>query len=137
MNGKSTHPRRVSVGLSIFAAAVLASLVVGSAAASVSAITQLKVCGYYSINDTNPTLNLKVLAPGAAGDRGTFVLRGTSANTAVHFTVRRNGTAFTTLTVQTPGSEHIAVTLGPKYRTMNVTLPAGTNVKQTAGCTPR
>jgi hypothetical protein len=117
--------------------AVAAGVAAASASAKPSSFVQLKVCAYYTVNDTTPTANVKVLAPGAAGLHGSFVLKGNAGNTVTHFKVRANGTAFTSFAVTSPGGERVTVTLGSKSRVLAISLPAGTNVKQQKGCTPR
>jgi hypothetical protein len=126
---------RWSVVLTLVVAAI--GLMAQTATASDTTIGALKVCVYVTVNDSTPTENIKVLAAGAAGDRGAFVLKGSAANVTTHFTVRKNGTAFTSFNGTTSGNERITITLGPRTRVINLTIPAGTNIRQQAGCTPR
>jgi len=107
------------------------------ASASSGAAGALKLCVYITLNDTTPTENVKVLAPGAAGQHGSFVLKGSAANMTTRFKVRRFGLAFTSFPVTGPGAEHVTVTLGSQTRALNLTLPKGSNVSQEKGCTPR
>jgi hypothetical protein len=117
-------------------AIAVAGVVATNASAGPASIGPLRMCVYFTVNDTVTTGNVKVKAAGAAGLKGAFVLKGNAANVTTHFKVRRNGMAFTSFAVPGPGGERVTVTLGSQTRTMNLTLPAGTNVKQPSGCTP-
>jgi hypothetical protein len=121
----------------LLAVVVVAGVVVTSASARSAAMGPVRMCVYFTVNDTAVTGNVKVKAPGAAGKKGAFVLKGNAANLTTHFKVRRNGMAFTSFVVPGAGSERVTVTLGTQTRAMNLTLPAGANVNPTSGCTPR
>jgi hypothetical protein len=123
--------------LAVLAIALLCTSVPTAKAAPSKAIGPLKVCAYFTVNDTTPTANIKVLEAGAAGFKGAFVLKGAAANMTTHFVVRKNGTAFTSFNGTTQGAEQVTVTLGTKTRVLHLTVPVGTNVKQQAGCVPR
>ncbi|MBV8079769.1 MAG: hypothetical protein JO186_05260 [Actinobacteria bacterium] len=131
------HPKGISALLPILVALALCGIGASGAGASRSAIGTLKLCSYYTVNDATTTANIKLLAAGAAGMHGAFVLKGNAANMTVHFTVRSNGTAFTSFPVANGGGERVTATLGAKSRAVNLDLPAGTNVKQQKGCVPQ
>jgi hypothetical protein len=133
------HPRqivRASFAV-VMTSAAFACVAATGASARPAVVGHLKMCAYFTVNDTAATGNVKVKAAGAAGRKGAFALKGSAANITTHFKVRPNGTAFTSFAVPGPGTERVVVTLGLQTRAMSLALPAGTNVKQTTGCTPR
>ncbi|HWB21523.1 MAG TPA: hypothetical protein VG652_01395 [Gaiellaceae bacterium] len=122
--------------MAVLAVALLSTSVPTAKAHPAKAIGPLKVCAYVTVNDSTPTENIKVLETGAAGFKGSFVLKGVAANVTTHFVVRKNGTAFTSFNGTTVGAEKVTVTLGAKTRVLHLTIPVGTNIRQQAGCVP-
>ena len=140
--GSEKASRKLWVSLAVMLVAGALSTSAESSVGSATKASALKACGYMTSTAGGSSIeNIKFLDTKAAGAKGILIFKGTSVNETKRLTLAKNGIAFTSFVVTSPGTQMIKVTLATKpatVRTFHFTLqPTTGDVASKSGCTPR